>query len=314
MQRFTRRFTPFVVFACGAVLLAPLWGCSGTKKRPQLTIAERVTRAKADKTPGGPARELAKVARSQFSSGDKAGALKTLAEARKTITSDADATVFAPRLVDIAASFASMSDARAAREAAAEAVTMSDRIGDPVTRVDVLARIGAVYGAKEGGLGESSKAKDLLAKAAELAGGDQVSDRFRPQALAAVALGYADARLGDQADAILEKLEGLAESLDPRPKAEALAAAANVRAQRGEKDEAGTLLADAAKAARAVDGSANKAYALLAVAKGMKAAGDTKTAATLAAEAEKSAAKVADPEQQKDAMQAIRAMQASLKN
>ncbi|MFM7184084.1 MAG: hypothetical protein ACKO4Z_04835 [Planctomycetota bacterium] len=314
MPRFTGWSTPLVAVICGLLLGGPLAGCSGTTKKPPLTIAERVKRAKADKTPGGQARELAKVARSQFKSGDKAGALQTLAEARKSIAPDADATVFAPRLVDLAATFASMSDKRAAREAAGEAVTMAERIGDAVTRVDVLAKTGAVYGGKDGGLGDSAKAKELLARAAELAGGDEVADRFRPQALAAVALGYADADLADQADAIIEKLEGLADSLDPRPKAEALAAAANVRAQRGEKDKAAALLTDAATAAKAVDGAANKTYALVAVAKALRAAGDMKTATALATEAEKSAGRIGDPEQQKTALLDVRALQASLKN
>jgi len=313
MQRSTGWFTSLVPLLCGAALLAPLAGCSGTKKKPPMTFAERLKKAKADATPGGPARELAKVARSQFKSGDKAGALQTLADARKTIADDADAVVFAPRLVDIAASFASMADKRAAREAADEAVTMSDRIADPVTKVDLLAKVGAIYGGKEGGLAESSKARDLLAKAAEIAGGDDVADRFRPQALAAVALGYANANLADQADAIIEKLETLAESLDARPKAEALAAAANVRARRGEKDKADALLADAAKAAKSVDGAANKTYALIAVANALKASGDSKTATSIAAEAEKSASKIGDPEQQKDAMLEVRTLQASLK-
>jgi len=314
MLRFTGWSTSLVAVVCGAILCGPLVGCSGTKKKPPLTIAERLKRAKADKTPGGPARELAKLARSQFKSGDKAGAIQTLVEARKTISPDADATVFAPRLMDIASAFASMSDKRAAREAAGEAVAMSERISDAVTRIGVLAKAGALYGAKDGGLGESSKAKELLAKAAELAAGEEVADRFRPQALAAVALGYADADLADQADAIVEKLETLADSLDARPKAEALAAAANVRAQRGEKDKSATLMADAAKAARSVDGAANKTYALLAVAKACRAVGDTKTATTLTAEAEKSAGRIGDPEQQKDALLDVRTIQAALKD
>jgi tetratricopeptide (TPR) repeat protein len=313
MQRFAGRFLSLVPLVCGALVLAPLAGCGGTKKKPPMTFAERLKKAKADATPGGPARELAKVARSQFKSGDKAGALQTLADARKTIADDADAVVFAPRLVDIAASFASMADKRAAREAADEAVTMSDRIGDPVTKVDVLAKVGAIYGARDGGLGESSKAKDLLARAAEIAGGEDVADRFRPQALAAVALGYANANLADQADAIIEKLEGLAESLDARPKAEALAAAANVRAKRGEKDKAEALLDDATKAAKAVDGSANKTFALIAVANALKTTGNPKAAIALAAEAEKSAGKIGDAEQQKEAMLEVRTLQASLK-
>lgn len=314
MLRISGLRSSLVAAVCGVTLCGPLLGCSGTAKKPPLTFAERLKRAKADKTPGGPARELAKVARSQFKSGDKAGALQTLAEARKTIAPDADATVFAPRLVDLAATFASLSDKRAAREAAGEAVTMAERIGDAVTRVDVLAKTGAVYGGRDGGLGDSAKAKELLARAADLAGSDEVADRFRPQALAAVALGYADADLADQADAIIEKLEGLADSLEPRPRAEALAAAANVRAQRGEKDKADSLLDDAAKAAKSVDGAANKTYALVAVAKALRAAGDMKTATSLAAEAEKSAGRIGDPEQQKNALLDVRTLQASLKN
>jgi hypothetical protein len=303
-----------VAAVCGVMLCGPLLGCSGTAKKPPLTFAERLKRAKADKSPGGPARELAKVARSQFKSGDKAGALQTLSEARKTIAPDADAMVFAPRLVDLAATFASLSDKRAAREAAGEAVTMAERIGDAVTRVDVLAKTGAVYGGKDGGLGDSAKARELLARAADLAGSDEVADRFRPQALAAVALGYADADLADQADSIVEKLEALADSLEPRPKAEALAAAANVRAQRGEKDKAAALLADAATAAKSVDGAANKTYALMAVAKALRSAGDSTTATSLAAEAEKSAGRIGDPEQQKNALLDVRTLQATLNN
>jgi hypothetical protein len=45
----------------------------------------------------------------------------------------------------------------------------------------------------------------------------------------------------------------------------------------------------------------------------MKAAGDTAGATALAAEAEKAAAKIGDPEQQKEALQDVRAMQAALK-
>jgi hypothetical protein len=81
-----------------------------------------------------------------------------------------------------------------------------------------------------------------------------------------------DGEAGD-ADAVTEKLEALATGLQElRPKAEALAAAANVRARSGAKERATALLADAAKAARAIDGSANKTFALLAVARATKAA------------------------------------------
>ena len=73
------------------------------------------------------------------------------------------------------------------------------------------------------------------------------------------------------------------------------------------------MLAEAAKAAKAIDGSANKTFALLAVARAMKAAGDTAGAAGLAAEAEKTSARIGDPEQQKEALQEVRAVQAALK-
>ena len=66
----------------------------------------------------------------------------------------------------------------------------------------------------------------------------------------------------------------------------------------------------ATKAAKAIDGSANKTFALLAVARAMKAAGDTAGATALAAEAEKTSAKIGDPEQQKEALQEVRAVQA----
>jgi len=254
------------------------------------------------------------VARVQAKSGDKAGAIRTLAEARGTIADDADAAIYAPRLIDIAAAYATVAEKNSAREAIDTAAAMTERLGDPVARVNSLAKIGEVYGAKEAGLADAVKAKKVLGEAADLAAGEDISDRFRPQALAAVALGYANANLAGDADAVTEKLESLADGLqDLRPKAEALAAAANVRARSGAKEKATALLAEAAKAAKAIDGSANKAFALLAVARAMKAAGDTAGATALAAEAEKAAAKIGDPEQQKEALQDVRAMQAALK-
>ena len=312
MSRPTVIASCLVAVLCGIAFVAPLTGCSGsTKKKGPLTIAERIKRARADKSPGGPARELTKVARLQAKSNDKTGATRTLTEARGTIADDADATIYAPRLVDIAAAFAAVSEKSSAREAIDAAATMAERLDDPVARVGVLAKIGEVCGSKEAGLGDSTYAKKVLAKAAALAAGDGISDRFRPQALAAVALGYANANLARDADAVTEQLESLADSLkDLRPKAEALAAAANVRARSGAQDKATALLAEAAKAAKAIEGSANKTFALLAVARAMNAAGDTAGAMALAAEAEKTAAKIGDPEQQKEALQDVRAVQA----
>ena len=129
-----------------------------------------------------------------------------------------------------------------------------------------------------------------------------------------MALGYANANLAGDATKVIEKLETLATSLEElRPKAEALAAAANVRFKSGEKARAAELLKEAATAAKRIDGSANKTYALIAVANAMLAAGDTKGAAALAAEAEKTAGKISDADQQKDAMQEVRTLEASLK-
>jgi hypothetical protein len=316
MPRPSRLVASLVALLCCLLVVAPLTGCGGTKKKKStMTIAERLSKARGDKSPGGQARELAKVARMQVKSGDKAGAVKTLAEARRTIADDADPAVFAPRLLDIAAAYATVAEKNSAREAVDAATAMTDRLDDPVAKVGVLAKIGEVYGSKEAGLGDASKAKETLAKAAALATSDDVGDRFRPQALAAVALGYANANLAGEAQAVIDKLETIAAGLDDlRPKAEALAAAANVRAKSGAKDKAAALLTEAATAAKQIDGSANKTFALLKVAAAMKATGDLKGAAGLTAEAEKSAAKIGDAEQQKDAMQDVRAMQAALKN
>jgi len=215
------------------VAIAGVAGCSGTRTPPAKTIGQRIEDAKRNTSPGGPARELSKIARFQYRSGDESGALETLRQAQRTIKPDADAAVFAPRLVDIAVSFGLMDDAPAARKAAVDAEKMAGRIEDPVLRIDVLSRLGGLYGDKQEGLGEVRKAQTLLAKAEELAVGDAVSDRFRAPALAAVALGYANADLADKAEALVGRLEGLVESLDQRPKVDALAAAANVRAKRG---------------------------------------------------------------------------------
>lgn len=315
MKPLSRVTICLVPLLCAAACLGPLAGCGGTrKKKATMTIAERLKKARGDKSPGGTARELAKVARLQLKSGDKTGGLKTLAEARSSIAADADATVFVPRLADIAASYVTASEKTLARESIDAGSAMAERIGDPVARVAALAKIGEVYGSKDAGLGDSSRARTILTKAADLASGADVSDRFRPQALAAVALGYANAGLAGDAQAVIEQLESTAAGLtDLRPKAEALAAAANVRARSGAKDKAAALLDEAAKAARAIEGSANRTFALLAVATAMKATGDTAGAAAVAAEAEKTAGKIGDPEQQKEALQDVRTLQATLK-
>lgn len=290
-----------------------LVGCGGPRKPPVKTIGQRIEEAKRNTSPGGPARELAKIARFQYRSGDESGALNTLRDAQRTIKPDSDAAVSAPRLVDIAESFALMDDKAAARKAATAAEKMTGPITDAVLKIDVLAKLGGLFGDKKQGIGDSKKAQELLATAEELATGDAVADRFRAQALGAVALGYADADLAERAEAIVGKLESLVESLDPRPKVEALAAAANVRAKRGEADEAKALLDTAAKTAQSIEGAANRAYALLAVGNALKSVGDKSAAATVATQAEEAAAKIGDPEQQKDAIQQAQTLQAALK-
>lgn len=302
-----------VVAACTCLLLvAPLSGC-GSKKKPGATIAERIKKAKADKSPGGPARELVKVARSQFKSGDRAGAIKTLAEAKASVPEDADAGIFAPRLVDIAALYAELGERKPAKEALEAATQLAKRLEDPVTRAQLLARIGVVHGARSGGLGDTGTAKKRLEEAVAAAG--EVPERFQAQALASVALGYANAGVAEAAKKMLTDLETKARALEePRPKAEALAAVANVRARSGDKLAAVSLLEEAAKVARKIDSPANRAHALLAVAAAMKAAGETSNAGELLKLAEKAAGSVSDPEQQKEAMREVRAAQNAAKS
>ena len=312
-MRRTRILAIVVSFCACLVLVAPLCGCGSKKKKPGATVAERIKKAKADKTPGGPARELVKVARSQFKNGDRSGAIKTLAEAKAAVPEDADAVIFAPRLVDVAGLYAELAERKPAKEALDAATQLAKRLEDPVTRAQTLARIGVVYGAKTGGLGDTATAKKRLEEASAAAG--EVPERFQAQALAAVALGYANAGVAEAAKKMLADLEAKARALEePRPKAEALAAAANVRARNGEKLDAVSLLEEAAKVAKGIDSHANRTYALLAVASAMKAAGENGSAADLIKLADKAANSISDPEQQKEAVREVRAAQNAAKS
>jgi len=174
----------------------------------------------------------------------------------------------------------------------------------------MLAQIGVAMAAA----GDKNGAKETLGESAKLAMND-VPERFRGKALAAVAMGYVDAGLADAAQDVIGTLEDLAGGLEElRPKAEAFAAAAAVRAATGAKDKAKDLLDQAAKAAKAIDDfPVNRVYALVAVAKALVANGDTKGAISLLADAEKSASKVPDPQMQKDALKAVRVLQAKYK-
>ena len=309
---FLRRVA-LIVLLCGAAVLPAAAGCGGRKK--PLTIKERLVKARAEKTPDAQARELTRVARSQFQAGDKMGAIKTLTEAKDKIPAEGMAAVNGPRLVEIGGLYAEMEEKKLGLAAVRQAVAGSETIDDAVTRIRLLADAGAVYGPKEGGLGDPKSARDALAKAVELAGG--VEDRFKAQALAAIAVGYTRANLAKEAGKIVEQLEASARELpDPRPKAEALAAAANVRSQTGDEEAAVGLLKEAADVAKKMSDKGmaveNRTYALLAVATAYLESGDAKEAAKLLKLAEKSAVQISDPESQKNGVEKVRQMQSKV--
>lgn len=302
-----------LALAVAALLLAPAAGC-GTKKKAKKgrTIAQQLDDARKEKTPDAQARKLIRVARTQFKANDKTGAAKTLAEATGLIPADGEAVVCGPRLVEIADLYADMEDRKPAREVLKKAVDRAPDIGDAISRIRLLADAGGIYGAKAGGLGDGKAAREVLATAVEAAG--TVEDRFKAQALAAIALGYARADLAKEAGRVVEELEASAKAVEElRPKAEALAAAARVRAQTGAQDEAGKLLAEASDAAKKIEdkgmAAENRTYALLSIASAYLATGDAKAAAALLKLAEKSAGQVPDPEGQKNAMEKVRALQ-----
>lgn len=300
-----------LLLGCLGLLGTGVSGC-GSKKSPP-TIADMLARARKAKTPEAKARELARVAVQQAGA-DKSGAAKTLAEALAAIPADGQPLASVPVLVEIATTYAAIGERASAQKAVAMAVEMSKRIAeDPLGQACLLAQIGTVQGSRENGLGDRATAEATLAEASQIAS-TKVPERFRGKALAAVATGYSDAGLAAAAQDMIGTLEALARTLgDLRPKAEAFAAAAAVRAATGEKEAAKTLLDEASKAARAIDDfPANRSYALLAVAKASLAVGDAKAGKALLAEAEKAASKVGDPQQQKDALRAIRGLQAKL--
>lgn len=303
-----------LVLAVAAMLVAPAAGC-GTKKKTKKgrTIAQQLDDARKEKTPDAQARKLIRVARAQFKANDKTGAAKTLAEATGLIPADGEAVVCGPRLVEIADLYADMEDRKPTREVLKKAVDRAADIGDAISRIRLLADAGGIYGAKVGGLGDGKAAREVLASAVEAAG--TVEDRFKAQALAAIALGYARADLAKEAGRVVEELEASAKAVEElRPKAEALAAAARVRAQTGAQEDAGKLLAEASAVAKKIEdkgmAAENRTYALLSIASAYLATGDAKAAAALLKLAEKSAGQVPDPEGQKNAMEKVRALQA----
>ena len=117
--------------------------------------------------------------------------------------------------------------------------------------------------------------------------------------------------MADAASDVVDKLLEAAKTLEePRAKAEALSAAAEVQAQTGKKKEAGQLLSDAEVSAKSVERAENRAYALLAVALATQSNGDTKQAMALLKEADKAADKVPEPASQKTIVDKVRATMA----
>ncbi|MFM7108901.1 MAG: hypothetical protein ACKOZU_09950 [Planctomycetaceae bacterium] len=301
------------ILAATLACLLPSSGCGGGKKKKGggLTIAQRLERARAEKTPENQARELVKVARIQFKSQDRSGAAKTLGEARQLIPEDGDPSVRGPRLVEVATLFAEMGEKPPARDVVGKAIAAAGAVEDPVAKATLLAEAAAVQGSKSAGLGDPASARRTLAEARTVA--ESVEERFRAKALAAVATGCLAAGLIDEAGDLVAKLEESARALeDARPKVEALVAAANVHAQRGDADAAKTLLGEAATEAKAIGGHENRAYALVSVAVAMSGAGDRKGALALLKEAEKSANKVGDADAQKNAAEKVRSAQADV--
>lgn len=296
------------------VCLLPSSGCGGgkkTKKGGGLTIAQRLERARAEKTPENQARELVKVARIQFKSQDRMGAAKTLGEARQLIPEEGDASVRGARLVDVATLFAEMGEKAPAREVIGKAVAAAGAIEDPVAKASILADAAAVQGSKTSGLGDPAAARRTLAEARTVA--ESVEERFRAKALAAVAAGCLAAGVTDVAGELVAALEASARALeDGRPKVEALVAAAKVHIEQKHAEAAKPLLTEAAAGAKAIEGNENRAYALVTVALAASASGDKKTATSLLKEAEKSALKVGDADAQKNAAEKVRAAQAEV--
>lgn len=305
--------------ACGLVALAVLLtgiGCGAKKKtKKTMSVGEREKLAEKAPSPEARAREYLEVVRLKIKSGDEKGAAETLTRARNELPEGASPAAWGPRFVEIAELYVQIDKRAEARKTLGQAVDMAKQIDDPISKIRLLADAGGLYGAKEGGLNEAKAAREQFEAAVELAGG--VEDRFKAQGLAAIAMGYAQAGLAKDAGKVVEELETSAKALtDPRPQAEALAAAASVRAQTGDKEAALGLLKGAAEAAKSIAekgiAAENRTYALLAVANAYANAGDTKAAATLLKLAEKSAMQVPDPEAQKNAVEKVRQAQSAV--
>ncbi|MEI8368240.1 MAG: hypothetical protein WCJ31_07380 [Planctomycetia bacterium] len=303
---------PRLLFVAAVVPLF-LAGCGtkSAKKGGGMTVQQRLEKAEKEPTPEKQAAGYLRAARFQLASGDTSGARDSARIAFDRLKGDGDANTFAPRLIDVGGFLAELGDKKPAKEAILRAAELSAGVADVVRRTKILADAGAVAGEKGKGIGDAALAKDLLTQAITMA--DSVEERFRAEALAAVALGCTRAGQAETAATLVDKLEESAKALEePRAKAEGLAAAASVRSETGKKEEAKTLLAEAAAAAKSIDRAEGRAYALLAVANATAACGDKKQALALLQEADKAANKVSDPAQQKTTMDKVRTAIAEL--
>jgi tetratricopeptide (TPR) repeat protein len=211
----------------------------------------------------------------------------------------------APLLVELAALYSEIGEKGVARDVLKQADKLGRDIPDEISRSTLLATAGGIYGLGRGGIGDAAAARRSLKEATSLAGA--VEERFRAQALAAVAMGYVNAGLAKEASQMVDKLEESARGVESqRARVEALAAAGNVRARSGDKEKATELLGEAASTAKSIESAENRTYALVAVADATSANGDRKAALKLVAEAEKSANKVGDPVAQENAKAKVR--------
>lgn len=301
------RLATICLLAVAALL--PAAGCGGKKKKAGPTIEQQIEKAEAEGTPDRQAAALLKVARKQLALGDKTGAKTTVKKVYDKLMGEeeGDANLFSPRLVETAIVLVQVGDKKTARDALEEATTLGEKIEDASRKAKVYADSGALFGDKKKGLGDAKQAKEWLTKAQEVA--ESVEERFRAEALGAVALGYSNSGLAKEAAAMVDKLKDCAAALEePRAKAEALAAAASVQVRSGKKDDATALLTEATAAAKGVERTESRAYALLAVAEALVANGDKKTAKALLKDAEKSADKVSDAELRQVALEKVRGL------
>ena len=281
-----------------AMVCLPFAGCGGGSSKGAKSISEQLVQARKQSTPDRQAVFLLRVASKQNAEGDTAGATTTAKEAFQLLSGMDDANATAARLVSTAGFLAAIGDKATARKALSLVDERAAGIADPVRQVSVLADAGAIYGNKTTGLSDSAAATSLLTRARDAA--LAVEERYRAEALAAVALGYTKGNVASEAASMVEQLLETARSNDnPRAKAEGLAAAANVKAQIDQADEAKTLLEEAATVAREIERTESRAYALLAVGEATAESGDKTAARSVLDEAYAAADKVGDEEQRK---------------